>query len=515
MEPILKDIETRVASFPPSTKEMVDKALDLLLKDFQAALDFISRQNKKGAIKKFVIAKTTEEEFQELSSHIKSSRDIFMFAIVNKIDSASAPPPSPPSNGRSKTGTEMEVLRKAFNEKKYEEAVKIGKELLRTVPPQSEMCYVIYLSMACSYACLNHCEDAMMYIHCAKENGWDNVQYLECEDLSNLRELPEFLTFKEKMSQELYKKERWRTLPQEQVDQLTRNFERYDIDGSGTISATEFRVLMKRNSSELSDEAIQKLFAEISEKTGQIELNRYLNYLADNSNQIPRFLIQQSSVEDIAMHLQDFSLSKNSSELLYSNPSPPPSLSHELSFCQPSPQWSDFAFSSSSSSISYTPPTPDAPSFNPEHQYTPHTYHSLPPVYGQDLHTVPYHSLPTYAPSQTQDFIHTHRPYTEAHHSLPVYTSLQASDSPHVHTETYRHESLHEQDNLHTQDNLHILDNFHLHNQSTAVYQSLPVYSSPQHNFHPAQPPPAYYSTNSYYPPAIHSQPYAQNTYYQ
>jgi hypothetical protein len=32
MEPILKDIEARVNNFPPTTKEMVDRALELLLK---------------------------------------------------------------------------------------------------------------------------------------------------------------------------------------------------------------------------------------------------------------------------------------------------------------------------------------------------------------------------------------------------------------------------------------------------------------------------------------------------
>lgn len=32
MEPILKDIEARVNDFPQTTKEMIDRALDLLLK---------------------------------------------------------------------------------------------------------------------------------------------------------------------------------------------------------------------------------------------------------------------------------------------------------------------------------------------------------------------------------------------------------------------------------------------------------------------------------------------------
>jgi hypothetical protein len=58
-------------------------------------LEFIERQNKMGVIKQFVIAKTTEENFQEISSHIRNSREIFMLAIVNKIDAATSAPPSP------------------------------------------------------------------------------------------------------------------------------------------------------------------------------------------------------------------------------------------------------------------------------------------------------------------------------------------------------------------------------------------------------------------------------------
>jgi hypothetical protein len=49
--------------------------------DYQAALDFIEKQAKRGAIKPFVIARTTEEEFQEISTHIRDSRDIIILFL--------------------------------------------------------------------------------------------------------------------------------------------------------------------------------------------------------------------------------------------------------------------------------------------------------------------------------------------------------------------------------------------------------------------------------------------------
>lgn len=54
----------------------------------------------------------------------------------------------------------------------------------------------------------------------------------------------------------------------------------------GALNSTEFRVLMRRSSSlALSDAEIQEKFNAIDiDKSGEIELNEYLNYMADHQD---------------------------------------------------------------------------------------------------------------------------------------------------------------------------------------------------------------------------------------
>jgi len=161
-------------------------------------------------------------------------------------------------------------------------AVPLAQQILRE-GQGSDAIFGNYVLAICN-AKSGSSEKAVTYLFAAKQAGFKDFDQLDQEPYFNeIRNHPDFVQLRNQIQQEVMAKERWRKLPQAQIDDIMKIFDQYDLDGSGKIDAKEFEVLIARTRPDQAATSGQIFHSLDLDGSGQITLDEYLNYIADQN----------------------------------------------------------------------------------------------------------------------------------------------------------------------------------------------------------------------------------------
>jgi len=235
-------------------------------------------------VKKFNTSKSSKYFLEGLCRSLKYSKETLIAALFDRVDSSVCSTPIPSTIGIEK---HIESMYLAFKTENYMQALQIGKEILRKVPHDDHRTKAgIHYDMACTYSKLFNTPTVVTHLQSARAFGYSDFKQLdEDHDFDNVRFQLEFMNFRQMMEYEVLQTDQWREMNQAVVFKLTALFDKYDEEGVGSLSFTQFQALCKGAFGITSLAQVVAFWRETCEDTIEaMHLIEFLNFIAEHKD---------------------------------------------------------------------------------------------------------------------------------------------------------------------------------------------------------------------------------------